>query len=625
MGNNLITSGKPSQRREKKFLERLSSGNAQSAGKMEFKMNRLMALARSIKTSPTPPGTPDDLDCADPTPIDILPNEMWLEIMTYLSYNDLQQLRMVSTQCRDLVSRRHFMEKGKVIVTQQNLEALYKHVQRGNSNLGFERIELRNLRQSRQLENFMRLVGKDVKHLLLRHSPVFKNVDNRMPNLKKLTIATTSSMDTHQNKPMDGLNLKQFSQLVGFECDGVSLDPSIKLSMLMQLRRSETKVHLRHLQFEYKRNNENVLLEVLRDHSDTLVSVDIFFSCSPGLDTQPWTDTLECMENIRTLKLSGNCHLALLEAIIKAVPREAPLEQLDLTGMLTLTNELLLYLAGKWDQSLKILDLMFCVQLNSSCVEALRKLSGQLKTLTMAYCRELTGVGLLQGLASETNYALQDLHLEEVCFIDENSMCEMLQRLPNLRRLSLDNCRQAVTDRTMATICKYQTGLRNLNIDYCVKITDQGLMGFGEDPYPISRLKGLKELNLRGCRNLTDRVLKYALKLPELRALSLGYCTRFQTEGFEALTNNCPSLESLCTSSCVAVDDDTVREFVRNLKRLRVLNLSNCSKLTIQSIYHILRYGHNLVELIACSIDLDHEQAQRILERQRPQMKQVLL
>lgn len=150
-------------------------------------------------------------------------------------------------------------------------------------------------------------------------------------------------------------------------------------------------------------------------------------------------------------------------------------------------------------------------------------------------------------------------------------------------------------------------------------------MGFGEDPYPISRLKGLKELNLRGCRNLTDRVLKYALKLPELRALSLGYCTRFQPEGFEALTNNCPTLESLCTSSCMAVDDDTVRLFVRNLKRLRVLNLSNCSKLTIQSIYHILRYGHNLVELIACSIDLDHEQAQRILERQRPQMKQVLL
>lgn len=168
--------------------------------------------------------------------------------------------------------------------------------------------------------------------------------------------------------------------------------------------------------------------------------------------------------------------------------------------------------------------------------------------------------------------------------------------------------------------------MRNLNIDYCVKITDQGLMGFGAVPYPISRLKGLRELNLRGCRNLTDRSLKHALKLPELRALSLGYCSRFQPAGFEAITRNCPALEALCVSSCVAVDDDTVRNIVVNLKRLRILNLSNCSKLTLQSIHHILRHGHNLVELIACSIDgLDSEQAEKILERQRPQMKQVLL
>ncbi|KAH8367309.1 hypothetical protein KR200_005282 [Drosophila serrata] len=631
MGNNLITSGKPSQRRERRFFERLSCSYAQHHNKLDLQMNPLLALARSLATTPTmpPPLTPEKLDAdkeSQRAPIELLPNEMWLEIMSYLSYNDLQQLRMVSWRCRELVSRRRFMEKGKVIVTQHNLEAIHKHVKNGNSYLSFERIELRNLHQCRQLENFLKLVGAEVRHLQIRHAPVFRNLDGKMPNLKVLTIATTSSMDDQQMRAMDGLNMKQFSHLVGLECDGVSLDSSLKLLMLLQLRRAENKVHLRSLQFEYRRNNEQALLDVLRDHADTLQSVDIFFSCSPGIETREWCQAFEAMENLRTLKLSGNCHLMLLDAVIRAVPEAAPLRQLDLTGMLSLTNELLLYIAGKWQHTLKVLDLMFCVQLNSSCIDALRQLSGQLQVLTMAYCRELTGVGLVQGLAQQMNYALQELHLEEVCFIDENSMCDLLERLPNLQRLSLDNCRQAVTDLTMSAICRYQTRLRNLNIDYCVKITDQGLMGFGANPYPISRLKGLRELNLRGCRNLTDRSLKHALKLPELRALSLGYCSRFQPAGFEAITHNCPSLEALCVSSCMAVDDDTVRNIVVNLKRLRILNLSNCSKLTLQSIHHILRHGHNLVELIACSIDgLDSEQAEKILERQRPQMKQVLL
>lgn len=427
---------------------------------MELNLNPLLAIARSIAAPPTPPPTPEKLDSdkdkegSSKAAIELLPNEMWLEIMSYLSYNDLLQLRMVSWRCRDLVHRRRFMEKGKVIVTQHNLEAIHKHAKGGNCYLSFERIELRNLRQCRQLENFLRLVGHEVKHLQVRHAPVFRNLDGKLPNLKVLTIATTMSMDDQPLAAMDDLDMKQFSHLVGFECDGVSLDAVLKMRMLLQLRRTENKVQLRHLQFEFRRNNENALLDVLQDHAETLVCVNLFFSCSPGIDTREWCRAFENMHNLRTLKLSGNCHLVLLEAILRAVPESAPIRQLDLTGMLSLTNELLLYVAGKWQSTLKVLDLMFCVQLNANCIDALRQLSGRLEALTMAYCRELTGTGLLQGLAGDINYSLQELHLEETIFLDESSMCQLLERLPNLRRLSLDNCRQAVTDRTMATICQ---------------------------------------------------------------------------------------------------------------------------------------------------------------------------
>ncbi|EDW24600.1 GL23311 [Drosophila persimilis] len=625
MGNSLITCGKPSHRRERRFLERLSNTYAQAHRKIEFRMMPLLGLSLNKGSTDSPPLSPEIKDRRavrkKKVPIDMLPNEMWLEVMSYLTYNDLKQLRMVSWHCRDLVNRRKFMLQGKVIVTRHNLAAIREHVENAPSKLSFERIELRNLKQSPQLDGFLKLVGPEVRHLQVSHAPVFRNINGKMPNLKVLTIAATTVLDDNL-----GINLKQFINLEAFECDGVSLDSALKLSMLLQLRKPTNKVRLRHLQFEFTHDNEDVLVAVLRDHAKTLEYIDIFFSCSPSVETLPWCLAFEAMSNLGVLKLSGNCHLLLLDSILRAMPQEAPLRQLDLTGMLSLTNELLLYVASKWEFTLKSLDLMFCVQLNSACINALRQLSGQLKCLTMAYCRELTGVALLKGIASKPNYVIQELHLEEVCFIDEESLCELLVRLYNLRRLSLDNCRQAVTDRTMSLICKYQTGLRQLNIEYCIKITDKGFLGCPDFPYPISRLRGLRELNIRGCKNLTDRVLKEALVLPELRILSLGYCSLFYPEGFEALTHNAPAIETLCIASCMKVEDDTVRHIMRNLKRLRSINISNCMRLTLQSIHHILRHGHNMVELIACSIDgMDQEQAQRLIEKQRPQMKQVLL
>ncbi|XP_022212822.1 dynein regulatory complex subunit 6 [Drosophila obscura] len=626
MGNSLTTCGKPSQRRERRFLERLSNTYAQTHRKIEFRMMPLLGLSRNKKgSSASPPLSPDKKDRRAvrkiQVPIDMLPNEMWLEVMSYLSYNDLKQLRMVSWHCYDLVNRRKLMYQGKVIVTRHNLAAIKEHVENAPSKMTFERMELRNLKQSPKLDSFLKLVGPEVRHLQVSHAPVFRNINGKMPNLKVLTIAASNVFDDTL-----GINLKQFINLEAFECDGVSLDSTLKISMLLQLRKPANKVRLRHLQFEFTHDNEEVLVAVLRDHAETLEYIDIFFSCAPSVDVLPWCLAFEEMRNLSILKLSGNCHLLLLESILVSVPKVAPLRQLDLTGMLSLTNDLFLYVASKWEYTLKSLDLMFCVQLNSACIDALRQLSGQLKCLTMAYCREMTGVALLKGIAYKPNYIIQELHLEEVCFIDEESLCELLVRLYNLRRLSLDNCRQAVTDRTMSLICKYQTSLRQLNIEYCIKITDKGFLGCPEFPYPITRLRGLRELNLRGCKNLTDRVLKEALILPELRVLSLGYCSFFYPEGFEALTHNAPAIETLCVASCMKVDDDTVRHFMRNLKRLRSINISNCMRLTLQSIHHILRHGHNMVELIACSIDgMDQEQAQRLLEKQRPQMKQVLL
>ncbi|XP_032589469.1 dynein regulatory complex subunit 6 [Drosophila mojavensis] len=615
MGNNLTTSG----------LVRINRG------RIVFFERPVEAQENKVDPDMEATGTSSSLMPFNedgkrlPLHIEQLPNDLWIEIMTYLSFRDLQQLRLVSWRCRELVNRRYFTSKGKVIVTKENLNAMKAHIERGVSYLRFDDVELRDLTQSPELSQFLKMVGPEVKHMEVRHAPVFRNMDGKLPNLKILKIVTTSFLDD-VNMTIDGINMKQFMHLTGFECDGVSLDAPLKLLMLLQLRRVENKVRLRHLQFEYRRNNETALLQVLYDHAPTLECVDLFFSCSPGIETLRWCAAFKRMHNLRTLKLSGNCHLVLLDDILDAIPETSKLEHLDLTGMLSLTNEMLLCIADKWHKTLRSLDLMFCVQLDVRCVSALRKMNGCLESLTMAYCRALTGRGLVEGLTTQINYTLQELFLEDVCFIDEASMCTMLERLPNLRKLSLDNCRQATTDRTLSTIFRHQTLLRLLRIDHCIKVTDMGFIGFGNQPAPISRLRGLHELNVRGCRNLTDRLLKRALHLPELLDLTLDYCNRLEANGIAALSVNCPSLEKLSVASCSLINDDAVGYIVVNLKRLRSLTISNCSILTLQAFKYIAKHGRNLRELIACSIDgLDQDAAQKILSRQLPELKHVTL
>ncbi|XP_017848818.1 uncharacterized protein LOC108604065 [Drosophila busckii] len=558
--------------------------------------------------------------------IEDLPIDLWLEFMSYLSYLDLQQLRLVNWHCRNVVNRRYFLHKAKVIVTQDNITQLKKHVECGACYLSFEHVELRDMITTGELVQLLQLVGKHVKHLQMVRSPVFCNIDGRLPNLQSLQIATTTFDDNDTSMYVDGLDLKQFTHLNGFECDGVSLDPTLKLLMLMQLRRRENRVRLRHLQYEYRRNNEPALLQVLYDHSATLQCVDLFFSCTPGIDTTSWGKAFERMLKLKTLKLSGNCHMLLLEEILRAIPARAPLRNLDLTGMLSLTNDILLRVAKKWPRSLRYLDCMFCVQLDDRCMEALQLLSGSLEWLSIAYCRGINGGALAEGLTTQLNDKLQQLNLQDVCFIDEQAMCAMLARLPNLRELSLDNCKGAATDKTLATIFEHQTRLRVLCLDHCSSITDGGFLGVGQRPYGIARLRGLNKLTVQACRNLTDRFLCRALLLPELKLLKVDYCNRLETRGINALIDNCRGLESLSMASCFLMDDETVFLIVQGLKRLRSLTISNCSLMTLQAMHYIALGADNLRELTACDIDgLDVEAAEKILERHSPPLKQVLL
>uniref|UniRef100_W8BPQ0 Leucine-rich repeat-containing protein 29 n=1 Tax=Ceratitis capitata TaxID=7213 RepID=W8BPQ0_CERCA len=115
--------------------------------------------------------------------------------------------------------------------------------------------------------------------------------------------------------------------------------------------------------------------------------------------------------------------------------------------------------------------------------------------------------------------------------------------------------------------------------------------------YNIKKIRGLNTLNLNGCHKISDVSLKYGIKLPELRNLSLANCQQISIIGFEQLVQDCPSIETLDLSDCESINDKAIQLVTSKLTRLRSLHISGCSQLTDHSLDAILINCKNLQTL----------------------------
>lgn len=105
--------------------------------------------------------------------------------------------------------------------------------------------------------------------------------------------------------------------------------------------------------------------------------------------------------------------------------------------------------------------------------------------------------------------------------------------------------------------------------------------------YNINRLAGLRTLHLSGCTRITDVCLRYTVRLPVLRDLSLAHCQQISSWGIERLVHNCPALEQVNLSECHNVNDKAVEQLAIHLRRLTRLRLERCSLLTDHTLDHL--------------------------------------
>jgi F-box and leucine-rich repeat protein GRR1 len=191
-----------------------------------------------------------------------------------------------------------------------------------------------------------------------------------------------------------------------------------------------------------------------------------------------------------------------------------------------------------------------------------------------------------------TYESLRILDLTDCGELQDYGVQKIVQAAPRLRNLVLAKCRQ-ITDRAVMAITKLGKNLHYIHLGHCARITDAGVLQLvrlcnriryidlacctnltDNSVTQLATLPKLKRIGLVKCGNITDRSI-YALAKPKqgtfggvmapssLERVHLSYCTNLTLDGITALLNNCPRLTHLSLTGVAAFLREELLNFCR--------------------------------------------------------------
>lgn len=168
--------------------------------------------------------------------------------------------------------------------------------------------------------------------------------------------------------------------------------------------------------------------------------------------------------------------------------------------------------------------------------EGLESLS-TMRSLTMLGITECTKITRFESLRHIKG--LECLNVEGTKITDEG-----LCGLTHLRSLNISEC-GLISDKGVAQILHCER-LEELWLEY-VKITDEGLLSLGA-------LGNLRELDLKGCVNITDWGMRIIEDMVSLEILDVGYCEQLTNDSMKYVGKS-RTIRKLNIHGCELIDD----------------------------------------------------------------------
>jgi F-box and leucine-rich repeat protein GRR1 len=174
------------------------------------------------------------------------------------------------------------------------------------------------------------------------------------------------------------------------------------------------------------------------------------------------------------------------------------------------------------------IDLHGCSQVEDDAVTALINEGPNLRELRLAHCTRLTDSAFLNLPYDIKFESLRILDLTDCAELQDAGVQRIISAAPRLRNLVLAKCRQ-ITDRAVSAITKLGKNLHYIHLGHCARITDNGVLQL------VKACTRIRYIDLACCSNLTDNSITQLATLPKLKRIGLVKCGNITDRSVYAL------------------------------------------------------------------------------------------
>ncbi|XP_020272793.1 F-box protein At3g58530 [Asparagus officinalis] len=261
------------------------------------------------------------------------------------------------------------------------------------------------------------------------------------------------------------------------------------------------------------------------------------------------------------------------------------------------TPKIIKIICSRNNPSLSQRDLYSLLLVSPSCYRALLSVPNLWETLDL---REVNRAGekLISALSLERYRNVKRINLEFARDVEDEHLVQVkskaFESLQGLECLNLNGC-QKISDKGVDAITSVCPEFRTFSIYWNVRITDLSIK------HLVKNCKHITDLNLSGCKNITDQSLfliadiQFGDLVLLFLPLNITRCVKLTDVGLQKILPRCVGLQSLNLYALSSFTDKAY-ENIANLVGLRFLDLCGAQNLTDHGLSCIARCK-NLVSL----------------------------
>ncbi|GAM20836.1 hypothetical protein SAMD00019534_040110 [Acytostelium subglobosum LB1] len=223
------------------------------------------------------------------------------------------------------------------------------------------------------------------------------------------------------------------------------------------------------------------------------------------------------------------------------------LQNLNLSGCLAIKDDTIINIA-QLNLPLLSISLKQCINITDRAIIQLTQHSHRLQSINLSGCTNI-GDASIYAITS-TCLGLRELNLNKCVNVTSSSIdkfCKTLQS--SIRSLRLSKAPLAVTDDTLRLIGKYCIEMQHVNITNNTLVTDHGVNSLTKS------VRNIVELNISYCVNISDQgIAMIASACPKLRILRMAGLN--SVSSLRPIGNNCPELVELDVTECHKITSD---------------------------------------------------------------------